>query len=167
MKGQAQIFAAAAVVTVVVAMTLIGLTIYSLVADVYPHDQIIRDETICSTCANSTLYTFDFPPVLNDTTMVCLNGSIDAMTNGVTDGTCLGYNILAGSKLNITNSSVANGCTISGLVCNYTFDEANANEQAFFTNNQSVTFSGFTLLSIAGIILAAVAIVMLVLFLRG
>lgn len=168
MKGQAQIFAAGATVIVVLAMTLIGLTIYGLVSDTYPHDHLVFNETICTTCVNGTGYTFDYPPVINDTTMVCYNNSVNLMTHGTNDPTCLGYNILTSNTiLNITNTSTVNNCQISDLVCTYTYDEANTLEQSFFDNNTSVTFSGFGLLSIAGIVLAAIAIVILVLFLRG
>ncbi len=167
MKGQAQILGAASVVVVVVSMTLIGLLVYGLISNVYPHDQLINNETRCTTCDNETLYRFTNTPILNDSTLICFNDSADLMTNGVVEQTCLGYNIVGLKDLNITNTSSTDFCQISNVVCTYTFDEANTNEQSFYNNNTDITFSGFTLLSIAGIILAAVAIVLLVLLLKG
>jgi hypothetical protein len=89
------------------------------------------------------------------------------MTNGIVDGTCLGYNIVDRNQLNITNTSNIDGCQISSVTCNYTWDEGNTNEQSFYTSNTSITFSGFVLLSIIGIILAAVVIVTIILFIKG
>ena len=169
MKGQAQIFAAGAVVVVVLAMTLIGLTIYGLVSNVYPHDQTITNETLCTTCTpGTTLYRFDNIPILNDTDLICFNDSSDVMTNGglTSENESLGYNIAGSTDINLTHTGDVSEY-YTDVVCTYTFDEANSNEQSFFDSNTSVTFSGFGLLSIAGIILAAVAILTIILFLRG
>jgi hypothetical protein len=87
------------------------------------------------------------------------------MTNGVIDGTCLGYNIVEGnSQFNITNTSIATNqtCQISDVVCSYTYDEATANEQSFYDDNTSTTFSAFTLLGVIAVVLAAVIVAGLV-----
>jgi hypothetical protein len=157
MKGQAQVYAAAGAVAVVLIVVLIGVYTFATVFNVYPHDQTITNETLCSTCANSTLYAFTYRPVTNST-LVCTNGS-NSMTLGSDYNT---YQTSSFSYLNLTDMSKTYVLTN----CTYNFDEANANEQSFFDTSGPTIYSGFTLLSIAGIALAAVLIVTIVVMLR-
>lgn len=166
--------AAATTIVVTAVMVVIGLTIYGLITNVYPHEKPYFNESLCTTCVNgstsgtATTYAFNNIPIFNDSSLVCHNDSLAVMTNGVTDiTTCLGYNVIDNSLLNITNSSNDASCQISNVVCTYTHDDSNANEEAFYRTNTSVTFAGFDLLSIAVIILAAIAILAIILFLRG
>lgn len=166
MKAQATVASIVTVVVVLITM-LLGMTVFSYVADVTPHDQTINNESICTTCVNGsnggTTYTFDYTPVLNDSTLICYNDSINLMTNGLAGPTCLGYNIVGLSSINITNTSV--DCQTENVVCTYTYDWATADEQSFWDNSTDNSFGGFILASIIVIVLAAIAIITIVLLL--
>lgn len=172
MKGQAQAISFVTAAIFVAVAVLIGTVTFGIVADVVPHDQTINNETMCATCVNgspgNTRYEFINIPVLNDTAMVCFNDSNDLMTNGVGDSdTCLGYNIENNQFINISNASAVDFCQISNVVCTYTFDEANTNEQSFFDNTTSTSYSGFILAAVIVIVLAAVGVMAVVLLIRG
>jgi hypothetical protein len=165
MKGQNTTFAMVAVLPVILISMLITFWVYGSVSNITPHDQTIDNESICTTCVNGTEYSFDNTPVLNDTTMICYNNSADLMTNGIVDGTCLGYNINSYQTVNITNTSGDNACQISNVVCTYTYDWANANEGGFWNTATSNINSGYTLGSVSPIIFAAVIIIGVVILL--
>lgn len=175
-KGQTSIMPVAMGIVVAVVLVLIGTFVYALIAQGAPHDTVYLNETLCSgACVNGSvsptavLYEFDHSPMLNESSLVCYNASLAIMTRGDSYGTCLGYNIVENRYLNITNTSGAatSRCSIRDVVCTYTYDWATTDQQSFWNNATSNAFSGFVLLSIVGIVLAAVAIISVVLLLKG
>lgn len=172
MKGQAQAIGFVTAAIFVAVAVLIGTAVYGTVGDVVPHDRTINNETMCATCENGSVsdvrYEFTNFFVLNDTSLVCFNDSNDLMTNGISDSdTCLGYNVEGRRFMNITNTSAVENCQISDVVCTYTFDQANANEQAFFDNTTATAYSGFILAAVIVIVLAAVGVMSVILLIRG
>lgn len=165
-KGQAALIAPVATAIFIAVFVLVGTMIYGYTANVTPHDRVINNETICTTCVNGTSYTFDNTPILNDTTLICYNASANLLTNGISDGTCLTYNIFS-STLNLTNSSNVDACQISDLVCTYTYDWATDDQQSFWNNTTTTSYSGFILAAVIVIVLAAVAIMGYVLLIKG
>jgi len=170
-RGQSSIMMMTGNVILIAVMVLIGLVVYGYVADVTPHDVDYTNESICTTCVNGTnggtTYTFDNTPVYNDTSISCSNASgTTAMTNGVEDGTCLGFNVDTDGTINITNTSAENACQILNMECDYTYDWATDDEDSFWGTTTSQSFSGFIIAGIIAIVLAAVAIVSIIYMMR-
>lgn len=158
MKGQADIMSKAVSVVIVVVLLIVGSLVYFSTANVHPHDQAISNETICTTCSPHTTYAVDFPPLINDSTLICYNTSIQTLTRGGT------FNTVNNNLINLTNSTDADYGVIN---CSYTFNEANANEQGIFDNSAANSSAAFILLSVAAIVIAAVAIITLVLLMKA
>ena len=179
MKGQAQILAGIATVIFIAVMVLVGSLVFAYVADITPHDRTIHNESICgTTCINGSTsgtartYQFDYIPVLDDATMICYNNSANKtltniMTNAGAGAVCGEYDIENNNAINISNTSAPNGCNVTGVECTYTYNWANANEQAFFNTNTTNTYAAFVLAAVLVIVLAAVVIVGIVLLMRG
>jgi len=169
MKGQSSSPMAIAITVVTFASTiLVAMMVFGYVVNEYPHDQTINNETICSTCVNNTIYEIDYDPLINDTTLVCYSGSVNAMTNGYADDTCLTYNVTTDlTGIVIGNTSGPSNCYTADVVCTYTYDEANTNEQNFFNTSETNVYGGFLLMSIIAVILAAIVIMGIVVLIRA
>ncbi len=167
MKGQGDVFATALSVAAVGVIILVGLIVYGVSQDQFPHDELFTNESMCTTCVNGTAYVFDNVPIANDTTLVCYNNSAELMTNGINDPTCLGYNALSNRQINITNTSNDHSCQITNVVCTYIQNNADDERQAFYETTNSTIYSGFALAAILGVIIAAGLILAIIFVLRG
>lgn len=159
-KGQGNVITAIAVIPIAVISLLIGFWVYGSVSDIVPHDKNYRNETLCTSCSLQTSYEFDHYPILNGSSLTCTNntGAL-VLTNGVANPTgCNGYNIVDHRYLNLTNAT-STDCTFLNVKCDYTHDEANANEQGFYDSSTASINSSFTLGSVAPVIFAAVIII--------
>ena len=169
MKGQAAIIPAVASLIFIGVFILVGMVVYGYASEATPHDDLKFNESlIAGIGVNNTLYEFDYYPVINST-VVCSNASgAVAMTNGIVDETCLGYNVVSLRYLNFTNSTAADNCQISDVKCDYTYDWATITGQdEFWDSTTASSFAGFTLVSVAVIIIAYVAVISIVLLMRG
>jgi len=164
-KGQA--VATAGTMVIAAVFILVGVMVYAYTLEATPHDTAYINESICNgTCTNGTNYDFDYQPILNDTTLTCYANGTITMTNGIQNGICLGFDIVdSRGALNITNMSST--CEYQNVSCDYTYDWATADQQTFWTQASNTSFGGFVLISVAAIVLAAVAVVSYVLLLRG
>lgn len=171
MKGQANVVTTVTVAIGVAVTVLVGLAVYGVSQNLFPHDETFLNESVCTTCVNgsngATTYALANLPVVNDTTLVCSNATGgQAMTNGLNDGTCLGYNYINPGTINITNTSGPNACQITNMRCSYVQDNADAERQSFYTSVNSTIFSGFALAAVLVIILAAAIIITVVFLIR-
>ena len=147
---------------VIVISILIGFWVYGSVSGILPHDETINNETMCTTCVNSTNYEFANYPINNDTSLVCFNDSNQLMTNGIVADTCLGFNINNNRYINLTNTSGTMNCYTSNVVCTYRVDDATEHAEGFWTTATTNINASYTLGSVAMIVLAAVIIIMVV-----
>lgn len=169
MKGQAQAISFVTAAIFVAVAVLIGTVVFGTVGNVVPHDRTINNESICtSSCTPNTQIEFANVPVINDSTMICFNDSTSLMARGgsTPENTSLGYDIQHAQYINLSRVGDAPS-HYKDVVCTYTFDEANANEQSFFDNTTSTAYSGFILAAVIVIVLAAVGVMAVVLLIRG
>ena len=165
-KGSAQSVTMIALLPVLVVTILIGFWVYGTVSNIVPHDRTITNETICSTCTPITPVNFDNRPVLNSSTLRCFNDSTTLMPNGgsSTDNTSLGYNVVGLNQINLTHTG-SEASHYESVVCTYTYNWANTNEQGFWDSATTNTNSGFSLVSVTPIVFAAIIVVVTVLLL--
>ena len=168
MKGQTPVFAGIGLVVVAAAMVLVGALVYGYVANVTPHDYAITNQSFCTTaCAHSTSYQFSYSPILNDSSLVCINATNGVLTNGGGVGPSAqnSFNVIQGAitYLNLTNTTG----TYRQVNCTYTYDWATNDQHFFWTQSLQMAGSGFVLLSVLVIVIAAGVIIGIVLMLRA
>jgi len=169
MKGQE----ANVILPVVVAalMVLIGTMVYAYVADTTPHDQKFVNESICTTnCAQNVLYPLANVPITDTASdLVCYVNVSSGATSVLAASTTNGYQNIGSKYINLTNSSAAptGDYTYRNVSCSYTYDWASADQETFYGTATSNAFSGMIMASIIVVVLATVAILGLVMFLRN
>ena len=166
MKGQAEnISGSIAAIIVVSIFVIVGALVYGYVADVVPHDEWYSGELLCigngtaiGVCNVTAGISIDNTPIQNGSEVVYISNSSATLTAG-TD-----YNVVTTSTINITNGSI--DAAEDWVYINYYEDVVSDVRQSSWTSVNATSYSGFGLLSVAIIVMAAVAIVGLVFLIR-
>lgn len=169
MKGQAAIIPAIASLIFIAVFILVGMVVYGYTSEATPHDDLKFNESICTTCVARTLYTLDYYPALNGSTLVCSNASGTTALVWDTANTSLGYHLTETDRryINLTQNGLS-ASNYENVRCDYTYDWATITGQdEFWDSTTASSFAGFALVSVALIVIASVAIIGIVLMMRG
>ena len=168
MKGQAAIIPAVASLIFIGVFILVGMVVYGYASEATPHDDLKFNESICTTCIAHTLYELDYYPALNGSTLVCSNATGTAALVWDTANTSLGYHMTSNRYINLTQYWNATASNYANVRCDYTYDWATITGQdEFWDSSTSSSYAGLALVSVAVIIIASVAIIGVVLMMRG
>ena len=178
MKGQATA-ATVGSIAVVAVLIIVGAMVYGYAAIATPHDYAIKNETLFTGYAPSgATYYFQFSPVNNgssaydNTSIQCFNNSgTGYLYNGGGNDTGR-YSLTdrsgdAGLRGITLTHDDGNNYRYKDVQCNYVYDFATSDQEAFHGTNVSNTGAGFGLLAVLAIVLAAVAIITIVALLKG
>jgi hypothetical protein len=169
MRGQTNVAASAATVLVVAMLILVGVVIYGYFMQATPHDLPYFNESMCTTCSALTQYEFNHWPINNGTSSVltCTNatGGLVLGSGSVKNATS-GFNIIDSRYLNLTTPPLGTD-TYANVVCDYYYDAATADQESFWSNATQNGLAGFAIISVIVIVLVAVAIIGIVLLLKG